>query len=54
MFCSHCGEELNYKDLNNDGWCDRCARIVGASPCKVPFWNLLAVFVMAWTLAIRM
>ena len=52
MFCSHCGEDLHYKDLNNDGWCERCAAVVVTSACKVPFWNLLAVFVMAWTLTI--
>jgi hypothetical protein len=50
MFCSHCGSELHYKDLNNDGWCAHCDGVVSVSRCKVPFWNLMAVFTLAWTL----
>ena len=53
MYCSHCGGQLHYKDLNEDGWCPRCASVVNVSPCKIPFWNLMAVFIMAWTLSLH-
>ncbi|MEX2316274.1 MAG: hypothetical protein WD669_03920 [Pirellulales bacterium] len=50
MYCSHCGGQLFYKDLNNAGWCIRCDTIVSVSRCKIPFWNLMAVLTMAWPL----
>jgi hypothetical protein len=52
MFCAHCGSPLNYKDLNDDGWCEHCTTVVNVSQCKVSFWNLMAVGIMAWTLTI--
>jgi hypothetical protein len=48
MYCCHCGQPLYYKDPSNHGWCVRCDRIVAVSPCKVSFWNLMAVFVSLW------
>jgi hypothetical protein len=52
MYCSHCGGPLHYKDLDNAGFCTRCDTIVSVSPCKVTFWNLMAVFTMLWTLQV--
>jgi hypothetical protein len=52
MYCSHCGNQLFHKDLNNAGFCARCDAVVDVSPCKVAFWNLMAVFIMLWTLAL--
>jgi hypothetical protein len=50
MYCAHCGQPMFHKDLNNQGWCSRCGDIVEISKCKVPFWSLMAVFTIYWTL----
>jgi len=52
MYCSHCGGPLFYQNLDHDSWCARCSSVVQASPCKVSFWNLFAVFTIAWTLTV--
>jgi hypothetical protein len=48
MYCSRCGGQLHYKNLDNAGWCEHCASVVNVWPCKVPFWNVMAVIMMAW------
>ena len=48
MYCSHCGQQLFYKDLERCSWCGRCQAIVEISRCKVSFWNLMAVFTLLW------
>ena len=52
MYCSHCGTPLFYKDLKNASFCERCQAVVKISPCKVPFWSLMSVFVILWTVAL--
>jgi len=52
MYCPHCGRQLHYRDPYNQGWCFHCADIVRISPCKIPFWSLMAVFVLLWTLQV--
>jgi hypothetical protein len=52
MYCSHCGRDMHYENLEHDGYCENCGSVVQVSPCKVSFWTLLAVFTCAWTLTI--
>ena len=52
MYCSHCGGQLFYQDLNHHSWCYCCDTIVPVSPCKASFWSLFAVLIMAWTVNI--
>jgi len=48
MYCSHCGQSLFYRNPHNHSWCVRCRKVVDVSPCKVSFWNLMAVFISLW------
>jgi hypothetical protein len=52
MYCTKCRRQLYYKDPNQHGWCFTCGEVVDITNCKVSHWNIIAVFVMFWTLQV--
>jgi hypothetical protein len=52
MYCSRCHRQLCYQDLECNGWCDDCGKVVRVSQCKVSYWVIGVVCIM--TLAVQM
>jgi hypothetical protein len=52
MYCAKCRRQLYYKDPENHGWCFGCGEICSIENCKIPYWSLMAVFTMLWTLQV--
>jgi len=52
MYCAKCRRQLYYKDPNQHGWCFTCGEVVDITNCKVSHWNIIAVFIMFWTLQV--
>lgn len=52
MYCAKCRRQLYYKDPNHHGWCFTCGEVVDITNCKVSHWNIIAVFIMFWTLQV--
>ena len=48
MFCSSCHRPVQYKDVNNTGWCKHCRCVIDVTSCRVSYCCVLAVMMMPW------
>ena len=52
MFCSNCRRPVLYNNSENQGWCEKCQRIVKVSPCSVSPWFVLAGLLLPWLMSV--
>ena len=48
MFCPSCHQQVFYNNLENEGWCERCKRIVKVSPSSMSHWCVAAALLLPW------
>jgi hypothetical protein len=48
MFCSNCRRPIHYKNLENEGWCEHCHRVIEVSTSSISYWCIAAVIMMPW------
>ena len=52
-YCYQCRAEIStelIRDTINhpQGWCENCRDVVGVSRCRVSYWFVTAILVIAW------
>jgi hypothetical protein len=52
MYCSDCHRPVFYNNPENQGWCEKCKRIVKVSPCSVSPWCVLAGLLLPWLMSV--
>ena len=48
MYCANCHQRVYYKDLNDNGWCEHCQRIVRRLEVRDVVLVIAAAFVALW------
>ena len=52
MFCSNCHQQVFYNDLEKQGWCEKCKRVVEVSPCSASLWCVAAAILLPWLMSV--
>ena len=52
MYCCDCHRPVFYNNLESEGWCEKCQRIVKVSPCSVSHWCVAAALLLPWLMTV--
>ena len=51
MYCSDCHQQVLYHNPDNQGWCEKCKRVVKVSPSSMSSWCVMAGLLLPWLLS---